>query len=97
MVYSRRPSIQDSLPRKTAWRLPGLLKHWIIVPFGEYYACSRVSATDGYMDGFWFFLLGFVLVIAFGNRNDSLSRLRKLDEKTVRLPVPKTAANCRDS
>jgi hypothetical protein len=45
------------------------------------------------MSGWMFFLAGFVLVLAFGNRNQFLKDLRKLDKKTARLPIPQTAAN----
>lgn len=81
MVYSRRPSIRDSRPRRITWRLLGLIGMWIIVPLGEYYACSTASQSAGFMSASTFFLAGFVLLSAFGNRNQFLRDLRKLDEK----------------
>jgi hypothetical protein len=81
MVYSRRPSIRDSRSRRITWRLLGLMGLWVIVPLGEYFACSTASASAGFTSATAFFVAGFVLISAFGNRNQFLHDLRKLDAK----------------
>ena len=81
MVYSRRRAIQSVGLRRVTLRLVLLLALWIVVPFGEYYACSRSSSSAGYLFGWLFVFVGFVLGGVFGNRNAYLSDLRKLDDE----------------
>lgn len=86
MVYSRRPAIRSSPLRRVTLRLPILLVLWIGVPAGEYYACSRAAASDGYFAATMFFIAGFILIGIFGNRNKYLSGLRKLEQEDDPAP-----------
>lgn len=79
MVYSRRRAIRSSRLRRITLRLAMLLALWIGVPVAEYYACSPAAASDGYLAAVVFFIAGFILTGIFGNRNEYLSGLRKLE------------------
>ena len=81
MVRSR--SFRWSALLRVPCRLLMLATIWIMVPVGEYYACSsRGTASHGPLAAFLFFIAGFLLAGVFAMRNKHLGDLRKLEGKT---------------
>jgi hypothetical protein len=81
LVYSLRQAIRTSRLRRITLRMAVLLTLWIAVPAGEYSACSRTAASDGYLAAVLFFVAGFIVTGIFGNRNEYLKGLRKLEKE----------------